>query len=163
MPGQELAGTPTQAASATCWTSYRPNGAPTAHPTAMPMIGDQRRQAGGALRTRTATVTSVAAAVSGAAAPDVFSGAAVMVSKTIGMTVAAISMMTVPETTGVKMRRNRESRAESANWKSAEMTMRVAIREGPPSTIAATQTAMKAPDVPMMSTCPAPTRPTRMA
>lgn len=41
--------------------------------------------------------------------------------------------------------------------------MRVAIREGPPSTIAATHTAMKAPDVPMMSTWPAPTRPTRMA
>ena len=31
--------------------------------------------------------------------------------------------------------------------------------DGPPSTRAATQTAMKAPDVPMISTCPAPIRP----
>ena len=33
--------------------------------------------------------------------------------------------------------------------------------DGPPSTRAATQTAMKAPDVPIISTCPAPIRPTR--
>ena len=31
--------------------------------------------------------------------------------------------------------------------------------DGPPATKAATQTAMKAPDVPMMSTCPAPDSP----
>ena len=35
--------------------------------------------------------------------------------------------------------------------------------DGPPATKAATQTAMKAPDVPMMSTCPAPIRPMRTA
>ena len=34
---------------------------------------------------------------------------------------------------------------------------------GPPSTSAATQTAMNAPEVPMMSTWPAPMRPTRTA
>ena len=34
---------------------------------------------------------------------------------------------------------------------------------GPPFDRAATHTAMNAPDVPMMSTCPAPTRPTRTA
>ena len=37
----------------------------------------------------------------------------------------------------------------------------LAIVDGPPSTSAATHTAMKAPDVPMMSTCPAPIRPNR--
>ena len=42
-------------------------------------------------------------------------------------------------------------------------TIRLAIVEGPPPTRAATQTAMKAPEVPMMSTCPAPTRPTPTA
>ena len=35
--------------------------------------------------------------------------------------------------------------------------------DGPPFTSAVTQTAMKAPDVPMKSTCPAPIRPTRTA
>ena len=41
--------------------------------------------------------------------------------------------------------------------------IRLAIVAGPPLTSAATHTAMNAPDVPMMSTCPAPTRPTRTA
>ena len=35
--------------------------------------------------------------------------------------------------------------------------------DGPPFARAATHTAMKAPDVPMISTCPAPIRPTRTA
>ena len=129
----------------------------------MPAIGDQSRHAGGPRSTRTATVTIVATAAMGAPARDVPSGTSVSVSKTMGMTVAAISMITVPDTAGVKMRRNNESRDASANWNSEEMMIRVAIMEGPPSTMAATHTAMKAPDVPMMSTCPAPTRPTRMA
>ena len=76
------------------------------------------------------------------------------------MTVAAINMITVPETTGVKIRRSSESRAAIANWNSEDTTMRLAIRDGPPSTRAATQIAMNAPDGPIMSTCPAPIRPT---
>ena len=35
--------------------------------------------------------------------------------KAIGITVAAINMMTVPETTGVKMRRSQDSLAASTN------------------------------------------------
>ena len=81
----------------------------------------------------------------------------------MGMTVAAISIITVPDTTGVKIRRSSESRHAIRNWNSDETTMRLAIVEGPPLTRAATHTAMKAPDVPMMSTCPAPIRPTRTA
>ena len=81
----------------------------------------------------------------------------------IGITVTAMSMMTVPETTGVKIRRRSESRAASRNWKKEEMTMRLAMVAGPPLTRAATQTAMNAPDVPMISTCPAPIRPTLTA
>ena len=79
------------------------------------------------------------------------------------MTVAAISMITVPATTGVNILRSSESRAANANWNSDDTTMRLAIVAGPPLTRAATHTAMNAPDVPMMSTCPAPTRPTRTA
>ena len=86
-----------------------------------------------------------------------------MVPNTSGMTVAAISMITVPETTGVNIRRSSESLAASANWNSDDTTTRLAIVDGPPLTRAATQTAMNAPDVPMISTCPVPTRPTRTA
>ena len=43
------------------------------------------------------------------------------------------------------------------------MTTRLAMVAGPPLARAATHTAMNAPDVPMMSTWPDPTRPTRMA
>ena len=41
--------------------------------------------------------------------------------------------------------------------------IRLDIVAGPPCTRAVTQTAMNAPDVPIISTCPAPTRPTRTA
>ena len=61
-------------------------------------------------------------------------------------------MMTVPATVGVRIRRNRESRAASANWKSDETTTSVASIAGPPSAIAVMQTAMKAPEVPIRST-----------
>ena len=91
----------------------------------------------------------------GAAAGSVPSGTSVSVPNTIGMTVAAINIITVPETTGVNMRRSSESRAARRNWSSDDTTMRLAIVDGPPFNRAATQTAMKAPDVPMMSTCPA--------
>ena len=57
------------------------------------------------------------------------------------MTVAAISIITVPETTGVNIRRSSESRAASANWNSDDTTMRLAIMAGPPFTRAATHTA----------------------
>ena len=43
------------------------------------------------------------------------------------------------------------------------MTMRLAIVDGPASVSAETHTAMKAPDVPMISTCPDPIRPTLTA
>ena len=70
----------------------------------------------------------------------------------IGMTVTGISMITVPATVGVKMRRNRDRRAASANWNREEITTRVASMAGPPCAIAAMQTEMKAPDVPISRT-----------
>ena len=86
-----------------------------------------------------------------------------MTSNTMGMTVTGINIITVPETTGVNIRRSSERRAASKNWISDETTMRPAMVAGPPLTRAATHTAMNTPDVPMMSTCPAPTGPTRTA
>ncbi len=43
------------------------------------------------------------------------------------------------------------------------MGTRLANVDGPASSNAATQTAMKAPDVPMINTCPEPKRPHRAA
>ncbi len=114
-PGHEPKGTPTQGASNTGPTSYRPKTAATEQPTIMPMSGDHSRHAGGPRNTSPATVTRVARAATGAAACDAPSGASVIVSNTIGMTVAAINIITVPETTGVNIRRSSESRAASAN------------------------------------------------
>ena len=73
-------------------------------------------------------------------------------SKTIGITVTGMSMMTVPATVGVRIRRSIDNRAENANWKSDEMRTSVASIAGPPSAIAVTQIAMNAPDVPMART-----------
>ncbi len=76
----------------------------------------------------------------------------------MGMTVAAISMMTVPETTGVKIRRRTNSRAARANWNSEVTTIRLAMTAGPASTSAATQTPLNVPEVPITSRWPEPNR-----
>ena len=74
----------------------------------------------------------------------------------MGMTVTAISMMTVPATVGVMTRLRSESRDASRNWNSDDATISVASSAGPPYSSAATDTAMKTPDVPMSRTYPAP-------
>ena len=66
----------------------------------------------------------------------------------------------VPATAGVIRRRNRASRVDRVNWNSDERTTRVASSAGPPSTRAATLTAINVPDVPMRREYPAPIRPT---
>ena len=88
--------------------------------------------------------------------PDVPCGISVSMSNTMGMTVAAMSMITVPVTTGVKTRRSVGSQAASRNWTREETTIRLAIWAGPASTSAAMQTAMKVPEVPITRTWPAP-------
>ena len=115
-------------------------------------------------RSASAAMTiNVVAALAGAAIAGVPSGTSLSIPKMIGITVTAISMITVPATVGVMMRRSSASRSESANWNSAEIATRVASNPGPPSTSDVTQTAMKAPEVPMRSGYPAPIRPTRTA
>ena len=79
------------------------------------------------------------------------------------MTVTGVSIMTVPVTVGVSTRRNSESRAEKANWKSARAITSVTSRPGPPAASAATLTAIAAPGVPMARIWPAPNRPARNA
>ena len=102
-----------------------------------------------AMPTMTSSVTS---ALSGAASAGVPSGTLPSRSKMIGITVTGISMITVPATGGVSIRRNRDSRLASPNWNSEDMMTSVASIAGPPSAMAVMQTAMKAPDVPIRST-----------
>ena len=81
----------------------------------MPMSGDHSRHADGPRKTSAATVTSVATAAAGAATPEAPSGTSTNVSNTIGITVTAISIITVPVTTGANIRRSSDSLAASAN------------------------------------------------
>ena len=104
-------------------------------------------------------ITMVASAVNGAAAGSAPSGARKSRSKPIGITVTAISMMTVPATVGVMTRLSSDSRDAIRNWKSDDATMSVASSAGPLRSSAATDTAMKTPDVPMSRMYPAPMRP----
>ena len=97
------------------------------------------------------TIT-VTRALTGAAASGLPSGTPFSIPNMIGITVTGISMITVPATVGVSIRRNSDSRLASANWKSAEAATSVASIAGPPFAVAATQIAMNAPDVPMART-----------
>ena len=105
----------------------------------------------------------VARALAGAASAEPPGGVSVSMPNTTGITVTGTSMMTVPETAGVRTRRNRASRAEIRSWKSAATTTRVASVAGPPSTIAVMQIPMNALELAMTSTWPEPNRPNRTA
>ena len=114
-PGHALAGTPNHAASAIRLVSYNPKNAATTVPATIPMTGAQRRSVPVAFKPIATITTMVATALN--AAPDTGppSGTSVSMSKTMGITVTAISMITVPATVGVRMRRNRDRRFDSAN------------------------------------------------
>ena len=118
----------------------------------MPMIGAQRRNGPLALSTSPAMTSRVARVLRGAAIPGTPSGTFFNWSKTTGMTVTGVSMMTVPVTVGVRIRRNSASRAENANWNRARIRTRMASNAGPPSASAAMLTAMAAPEVPVTRT-----------
>ena len=105
----------------------------TTQPEMMPMTGAQRRQTPAARRVTATVMTIVAAALAGAAAGDAPSVTWGSMSKMMGMTVTAISMITVPQTVGVKMRRSRASRADRANCTRAEAATSEASIPGPPS------------------------------
>ena len=71
--------------------------------------------------------------------------------KMAGIIVIGISIIIVPAIAGVRNRWNSESRQESTRGTKDEMMTRVASSAGPPSATAVIQTAMKAPDGPIMS------------
>ena len=72
--------------------------------------------------------------------------------KIIGAIVTGTSMSTVPETVGVRMRRNIEIRMEQTNWKRAVTIIKAASNPGPPARRASTLTAMAAAVVPVTRT-----------
>ena len=106
---------------------------------------------------------TTASAHSGAADGGVSAGTALSRLKTAGMTVTGISMTTVPETDGVRTRWNSESRAARTRGTTEAINTRIAISAGPPSATAVMQTAMKAPEAPITSTWPEPSRQARKA
>ena len=69
-PGQPDVGMPTQSASTTRATSYRPKNEAITQPTAMPMTGAQSRHTPDARKANTAIAIRVAVADTGAAAGD---------------------------------------------------------------------------------------------
>ena len=81
----------------------------------MPMTGDHSRHVAGARSTSAAMIPRVTIATAGAATGDAPSGTSFRVSNTMGITVTGINIITVPETTGVNIRRSRERRAASRN------------------------------------------------
>ena len=84
-------------------------------PTPMPIMGDHRRIHDGPRRISTPTTIIVTLTATIAATLSVPSGMSLKDSKMIVMTVAAMSIITVPVTTGVKIRRSSESRPASRN------------------------------------------------
>ena len=93
---------------------------------------------------------------SGAAAAGVPAGTSVNSPKADGINVAGISMMTVPETVGVRILRNSVSRKDIASGTTDAMSTRVASSGRPPSATAVTPTPTTASDVPITATYPEP-------
>ena len=92
-----------------------PNSPATTEPTTTPMTGAQRRSAPVAFSASPIMTSTVTRALSGADKGGALCGTSLSVSNTMGITVTAISMITVPATVGVSTRRNSESRAASTN------------------------------------------------
>ena len=105
----------------------------------------------------------VASAVSGAPSSAAPGGASVRRPKTTGSTVAGTSMFTVPTMVGVRRHLNRARRREMTMGTSDDATTSGASRAGPPAERALTATPMKATAGPIVSTYPAPTRPSLAA
>ena len=79
------------------------------------MSGDHSRQAPEARSASAVATSSVTAATHGLAAAGASGGTSSSRSRAMGTTVEAISMITVPETTGVMIRRSSGSQKASAN------------------------------------------------
>ena len=81
----------------------------------------------------------------------------------MGITVTEMSAMSVPDTTGVMIRRSRTRRAATPSWKSPEAITSTASSAGPPAASASTATPIEAPEAPMTIRLAPPRPATRRA
>ena len=102
-------------------------------PATIPSMGDQSCTVRGERSSRTAMSPNVTMDTAGAAQGDTPSGTLVSILNTPSMTVADMSIRTMPDTVGVIIRRNSERRAATTNFISDEITTRLASIAGPPS------------------------------
>ena len=109
-----------------------PKKAPTTDPAASPAAGAQRRSLPPPFRWIPAAVATVTQAHRGPAAAGAPAGKSSSMRKRMGMTVTGRSMITVPVTTGVRMRCSRARRSENAACTSPDTTTSVASRDTPP-------------------------------
>ena len=76
----------------------------------------------------------------------------------MGSTLTAISMVTVPVTTGVKMRRSVGNHRASATWITQQTTTRLANVDGPAEVTVVTMSPMKSAAGQVSTMWPAPNR-----
>ena len=93
--------------------------------------GATRRQRPVARSVATTETSNVTPAIAGPAAGGAPVGTSWTLSNAMGNTLTAISIVTLPETTGVKIRRSVGSHQASAIWTKLQTTIRVANIAGP--------------------------------
>src|SRR5215217_350719 len=118
-PGHDASGRPIHGCVLACERSIIPNHPATTHPTRMPMRGAHNRRVRVPKSAMPMMTPKVVVAVIGAAKGTARSGSGTLFSssKAIGKTLTAISMMTVPPTVGVTIRRSVESRPRKIELK----------------------------------------------
>lgn len=163
IPGQEPAGSPIQGAAVTAETSTRPAMAAAMEPASTPSSGAHRRSMPPEKIEMTTITRMVTATTRGTVAlPSKAVGTRFIIPQATGATLRAISISTVPPTAGVRIRRSAGSLAVKRKVASAETLTSVASRAGPPFSMAATATEMKAALEPTNITWPDPMMPIRL-
>ena len=153
-----ISGTPNQPAAATRPPSMTPNGMATADPARMLMNGAAIRHRPLACSVRTTDASSVMPAIAGPAIDGASSGRSCTVSNAMGSTLTAMSIVTVPETTGVMIRRSVGSHQASPIWIRLQAIIRLANVAVPAAVMVVTMIAMNIAAGHESTTWPAPNR-----
>ena len=122
------------------------------------MNGATNRQRPFARRVTNTDTSKVTTAITGPALTDASAGRSCTLSNAIGRTLTAINMVTVPETTGVTIRRSAGSHHASAIWIRLQITSKLAKVSGPPAETADTMIAMNIAAGQVSTIWPAPNR-----
>ena len=122
------------------------------------MNGPAMRQAPLARSVTITETSSVTPAMAGPEAAGAPAGKSCTLSKAMGSTLTAISIVTVPVTTGVKILRRVGIHQASATWTTQHVTSSVANVDGPADETVATMIAMNSAAGQVSTTWPAPNR-----